>query len=249
MLKTFRQRRHQMLSLASLKLCMAKHPLAFCGGIWIALLLVSTIAAQGLMNPSFVKQQQKQRITAANVEPGASKSIRNSTVKHKQSHQISSAIQEENSQTTPSSTNIEVPNSSPTLTLTESPQNQVPLWLYGGIFLAFVLGFILIFISFIYKPKRLQTIKNAGKDLKSNHTRTNRKPKQKLPQQQRKQTSHQVRKPLVAKPMNLLQQPVVTVMPPEPNRAVNSGEESLANLMDLRKHQSLAALLGEKKIS
>ncbi|HEY9695101.1 MAG TPA: hypothetical protein V6D15_23105 [Oculatellaceae cyanobacterium] len=248
MVKTFHQRRHQRLPLASLKLWIAKRPLAFCGGIWIALLLVSTIAAQGLMNPSFVKQQQLKRITAANVEQGASNSISNSTVEHKQSNQISSAVQEENIQTTPSSTNVEVPNSSPALTLAESQPNQAPLWLYGGIFLAFLLGFILIFISFSYKPKRLQTIKSVGKDFKPNQRQTNRKPKKQLPQQQRQQASHQVRKRRVAKP-HVLQQPVVTVMPPEPNRAGNSGEESLADIMDLRKHQSLASLLGEKKIS
>ena len=248
MVKTFSPGRHQRFTLASLKLAMAKHPVAFCGGIWIVLLLVSTIAAQGLINPSFVKQQPLKRITADNLEQGASKSISKSAVKHKQSNQIPSAIQEENLQTTPSSTNIEVLNSSP-VTIAKSHPNQAPLWLYGGILLAFVLGFILIFISFSYKPKRLQTIKSAGKNLKINQRQTNRKPKQQLPKQQCKQASQQVQKRLIAKSPHVLQQPLVTVMPPEPNCAVNSGEESLADIMDLRKHQSLASLIGEKKIS
>ena len=247
MVRTFSPGRHPRFTLASLKLLMAKHPVAFCGGIWLFLLLVSTIAAQGLLSPSFVKQQQLNSITAGNLEQGASKSVHNSTVEQKQSNQIPAAIQEENLQNTPSSTNFEVPNSSP-VTIAKSQQNQAPLWLYSGIFVTFVLGFILIFISFRYKPQRLQKIKNTGKNLKSNHSQPKRKPKQQLPKQQRKQASQKVRKPITAKSPAMLQ-PLVTVMPPEPNFVVDSGEESLADILDLRKHQSLASLLGEKKIS
>jgi hypothetical protein len=263
MVKNFRPRRHQIFTLASLKLLMAKHPVAFCGGIWTVLLLVSAIAAQGIINPSFVKQQQTKVITASNVEPEvsktvppgnfeheSSKSISNSAVKHKHSSEIPLAIKERTIQTTPFSTNVEVPpNSSPAFTTAKPQPKEPPLWLYGGIFLAFVLGCILIFISFSYQPKRLQTIKISTKNLKTNQRQTNRKPRQKLPKQQSQQVSQPPRKRRIAKSPHVLQQPVVTVMPPEPNHAVNSGEESLADIMDLRKQQSLASLLGEKKFS
>lgn len=248
MVKTFSPSRHQKFTIASLKLLIAKRPVAFYCGIWIFLLLVSTIAAQGLISPSFVKQQQLKSLTAGNVEQGASKSISKSAVEHQQSNQIPSSTQEENLQNTPSSTFVEVPNSSP-VTIAQSQQNHAPLWLYSGILVTFVLGFLLIFISFSYKPQRLHKIKNTGKNLKSNHSQPKRKPKEQLPKQQRKQASQKVRKPIIAKSPAVLQQPLVKVIPPEPNVALNSGEESLADIMDLRKHQSLAELLGEKKIS
>ncbi|AFZ13690.1 hypothetical protein Cri9333_2846 [Crinalium epipsammum PCC 9333] len=247
MVKTFSPGRHQRFTLASLKLLMAKHPVAFCGGIWIFLVLVSTVAAQGLLSPSFVKQQHLKSITADNVEQGASKSIHNSAVEQKQSSKIPAAIQEENLQNTPSSTNVEVQNFSP-VTIAKSQQNHTLLWLYGGIFVTFILGFLFICISFRYKPQRSQKIKSGSKKLKSNQNQTKRKSKEQLPKQQRKQPSQQLRKPIRAKSPHGLQ-PLVTVMPPEPNFVVDSGEESLADIMDMRKHQSLAELLGEKKIS
>ena len=51
----------------------------------------------------------------------------------------------------------------------------------------------------------------------------------------------QARTPAVAMPGKT--KPVVTVLPPEQNRLRNQGKESLASILDIRKHTPLSSIL------
>jgi hypothetical protein len=48
--------------------------------------------------------------------------------------------------------------------------------------------------------------------------------------------------------LNAESEPMVTVLPPEESTLVESEEESLAEMMDIRRHRSLASILQNFKV-
>lgn len=124
--------------------------------------------------------------------------------------------------------------------------NPIALWLLGTATLTCAAGYLVIY-------KRLNSSSRPAKlreRVKRSFTQglTRRQQRKRLLQESPPvSTPLEPLPPVVPVPTEI--EPVVTVVPPEESHPLDSGEESLAEMMDIRKHQSLSSILGNSKSS
>ena len=189
----------QQYRLQPLKQLLHKHPIAVCGGLWVAFLLVGGCAALGLLNPGL------------------------------------------NEQETPK------PTPAPVTVQVSTPKDDLSLSLFSAIAIGCAAGtllftFVLITSAQSRRPsKGLSSVSTVGK--KRRHPSQTEPPVSGtvalVPWQPTVQTLDRRRRP----EENLTQ---VTVLAPEESHPLDGRNESLADLLDLRKHQSLASLMRGK---
>ncbi|HEY9596087.1 MAG TPA: hypothetical protein V6D33_00255 [Cyanophyceae cyanobacterium] len=204
-----------------------QYPLAFWGALWFVLIIMSGVAVIGLLNPG-------------PLEPEAS--VPSPTL---------STIQESVAKPEPS---VSKPESASTFiaepkTVRESPSKKdLPLSLFGGIALGCAVGSLLITQALKSPSQPRQASKRAKPGT------TSRK-KRRQPPQSSRPVSRTVQ--LVNPQPNFQTQPnqqpainnvftPVTVLPPEASHPLDGGGENLADLLDLRKRQSLASIIRGK---
>ncbi len=202
-----------------------KHPVVLWGGVWLALLLVGALAVRGLMSPGKAVQQQPKAI-------------------------MSAAAQKAMPETTPSS-NVIDPNSLPAFTKVPQispapePSRGVPMWLYGTIAISSAIGSVLISLGFKHKPRYRKPIKRLNKSINRSQSAPTRKRQQRnLPPVARKRRRQVKNLHVTSIQTAYVPEPVVTVLPAENSYPRHQGSEDLAEMMDLRKRQSLTSLLG-----
>lgn len=208
-----------------------QHPLAFWGGLWFVLITVSGVAAIGLLNPGPIEQE-------ASVPSPTVSTIQESVAKKSE----------------PSEPSVSTPESASTFiseptTVRESPSKKdLPLSLFGGIALGCAVGSLLI----------TQALKGSSQPRQSSRRAkpgTTVRKKRRHPPQSSRPVSRTVQ--LVNPQPNVQTQPnqqsttnnaftPVTVLPPEASHPLDGGSESLADLLDLRKRQSLASIMRGK---
>jgi hypothetical protein len=266
MVKRSNNRRTKRSPLVSIHQVFYKHPLFLWGGLWVSLLLISSMAALGLMNPGYIVQKRTEAISPGSTQQEQAEAISPGSTQQEQAEAISpsSTQQEQAEAISPSSTQQEQPEPTPASKINQksldqrsgftrvpekSDDNSVPLWLYGAIALSCSLGLILIFLSFTYRPRPRKPIKRVGKNFQPTAAKTskNRVPKQRkrLVKKRRLVPSKQRRQPQVPTPVFVVD-PVVTVLSPEESHPLDWGDQGLAEIMDLRKRQSLTSLLSDR---
>lgn len=183
------------------------HPLAFWGGLWVALVLVSSVATVGLFNPGSVETEKTQQRAALTEVP---------------------EFKEENAQ------NEDFPLSS----------------LLGFLAIGCGAGSFLV-IQVLKQSTKSHPPTQDFQDLRpatpiGRKHRSNFQPKRR----------HKVTKPhwpvreQIISPVKDDQEPSktnqiaeITVLSPQESHPLDSQEESLAEMMDLRKHHSLSSLM------
>ncbi|MEW5860616.1 MAG: hypothetical protein AB1861_25120 [Cyanobacteriota bacterium] len=216
----------QRFSLVFLYQMVQKHPLAFWGGLWASVITIAAVAALGLVSTGPVEEEKSKP-----VEPMPAVT----TVPEPETPALPSFITSQPSETPlPSFTGVpKVP---------EAPkQQEVPRWLYGAIALGFVTGTLLIALNLSRSSQR--------KSLKRSKPTASVRKKQPRPTQKRRpmpprQPAEDFSKPQeVPLMMTNYGRTEVTVVPPEENHPLDWGEDNLAEIMDLRRRQTLSALL------
>ncbi|MBD2744728.1 hypothetical protein [Coleofasciculus sp. FACHB-1120] len=219
----------QRFSLVFLYQMVQKYPLAFWGGLWASVITIAAVAALGLVSTGPVEEEESKP-----VEPMPAVT----TVPESGTSPLSSFITSQPSETPlPGFTAVpEVP------VAPEAPkQPEVPRWLYGAIALGFVTGTLLIALN-LSRPSQRKSLK------RSKPTASVRK-KQPRPTQKRRPTPPKQRTENFSKPqevplmMTNYGMTEVTVVPPEENHPLDWGEDSLAEIMDMRRRQTLSSLL------
>ncbi|MBD1889148.1 hypothetical protein [Coleofasciculus sp. FACHB-SPT9] len=217
----------QRFSLVFLYQMVQKYPLAFWGGLWASMITIAAVAALGLFSTGPIEQEESK-----SVEPMPA----GTTVPEPEASLLPSF-------TTSQPSGTPLPGFTAVPEVPEAPkQQEVPRWLYGAIALGFVTGTLLIALNLSRSPQR--------KSLKRS------KPTASVRKKQRRPTQKQKRRPMPPQPAEGFSKPQevplmmtnygmteVTVVPPEENHPLDWGEDSLAEIMDLRKRQSLSALL------
>lgn len=129
---------------------------------------------------------------------------------------------------------------SPPPTTIASGQNAasvgMPLWFYGAIATSCATGTLLILIALRLKPSR-----RRRQPLKRSTTAPAAVRKKRPPSPKRRQVSSRPMQPPPVTPVSA--QPVVTILPPEESHPLDWGDDSLADMMDIRKRQSLSSLM------
>lgn len=220
MVKRSIKRQTQPGKLAGWQQLISKYPLAFWGGLWLVLLVIGAMATRGLLSPGSIVQDRRQWVSSAYVEQ----------------EQPANHLVATTSNPTPNSLRgfTQVPKDPP-------PETGVPLWLYSAIALSCATGAVLILLGFFHKPRKiLKRVKTS-----SHRTRTVkiRKNRQHNPPHRRPLLSNTRQQPPLPTAPSLLASPLVSVVPPEQSHPLDGGPESLADIMDLRKRQSLGSLL------
>lgn len=238
----------------SLKLLIYKHPFAFCGCLWVALVLLGGVATLGLVNPGPTEKGGSRQLPplttfeAVTPKPPTLKIWKKSTPKPSPL-----ASQQESRPKSPPLTNqpdSALEQSSFTSQQNSAPQQDFPLWLFGAVALGCAGGSYLVTQLLRYSaqghdnPKRLKPVGTIRKK-RPNPPKTNH-PIPKTPQHVGSQPNAQTsNKPVVTLNKNLTQ---VTVLPPEQSHPLDGGRgrENLAEMMDLRKRYSLSSLMRNK---
>lgn len=206
----------QQHPLEPLKKLLHKYPFAFWGGVWGVVVFIGMVAIIGIFYPG--------------------------------------AIEPEASLPPPTRTTIQQPieknafSAKPTLTTTfaeSTPKEGLPLPLFGGLALGCAVGSLLLARVLKQSNQRRQSLKKlkATQKLRKQRRRPSSKPAQ-IPQ-----TPHPVSPQLtVQTPESQIsttdpQQTQVTVLPVEETIPLDGAEENLAEMLDLRKRQSLASLM------
>lgn len=119
--------------------------------------------------------------------------------------------------------------------------NPMTLWLLGAVALSCAAGSLVIY-------KRLNDPSRSGKLRKRVKRSSAQVLTRRQQRQQRLQESPPVPTPVVeplavVAPVPVETEPVVTVVPPEESHPLDSGEESLAEMMDIRKQRPLSSIL------
>ena len=198
-----------------------KHPLAFWGGLWAILMLVGTIATIGLFNPGSIEQEEQQK-------------------------------------STPAPTQIE-----------ESPEPKSPqekdwsLPLFSAVVLGCAGGSLIVTHALKQSTQRHRLSKRSKSSAivyqpKSLPAKRHRPPAQKkappvasVPPQPKSQPKIEQNIQPNTQPniSSNVDQTQVTVLSPEDDHPLDRKPESLAEMMDLRKHQSLKSLIrGNSKL-
>ena len=239
----------------SLKLLIYKHPFAFCGCLWVALVLLGGVATLGLVNPGPTEKGGYRPLPplttfeAVTPKPPTLKIWKKSTLKP------SPITSQQEPRPKPSPLTSQ-PDSAPeqssfTSQPDSAPQQDFPLWLFGAVALGCAGGSYLVTQLLKYSaqgldnPKRLKPVGMIRKKRPNPSTKTSRSiPRE--PQQAGSQPNVQsLNKPVVTPNKNLTQ---VTVLPPEQSHPLDGGRgrENLAEMMDLRKRCSLSSLMRNK---
>lgn len=118
--------------------------------------------------------------------------------------------------------------------------NPTPLWMVAAIALSCASGSLILFLL-LNRPAHRQQVKNHinrhQKRLAQRRPGLEPHPKKNQPVF----VPSQVRTPVAAMPGQT--ESVVTVLPPEQNISPSQGKESLANMLDMRKHTPLSTIL------
>jgi len=212
-------------------------PLIFWGGLWIVLLTVGGVAAKGLLSPGPVEHEKSgsEFISQRAAEPESFSNTSNP-----------SKIQPTPS-TLPTFTRTTKP--SPTVKVAPpppkapQPSTGVPLWLYGAIAFGCTAGLGLIYLGFQRSVSSRKPVKRTGTKSKPVPTAKVRKKPPASPQKRRTAPPvARTQSPVVPEPVYIME-PTVTVLSPEESHPLDWGEQTLADMMDLRKRQSLSSLL------
>ncbi|MCA1995316.1 MAG: hypothetical protein LDL41_25200, partial [Coleofasciculus sp. S288] len=126
-----------------------------------------------------------------------------------------------------------------------TPKKGLPLSLFGAIAIGCAAGSFLIMQSIRQSTQARQPLKRlkptATARKKRRHPSNGNPPVPKSPQPAPSKPTLQTLNTQLATSNNSLNP--VTVLPPEENHPLDGGEESLADMMDLRKRHSLASLM------
>lgn len=118
--------------------------------------------------------------------------------------------------------------------------NPTPLWMVVAIALSCGSGTLIIFLL-LNRPAQPQEVTNHTnryqKRLAKRRPGSKPRPKKNVPAF----VPSKPRTPVVAMPTRT--EPVVTVLPPEQNVSPSQGKESLANMLDMRKHTPLSTII------
>lgn len=213
----------QRFSLVFLYQMVQKYPLAFWGGLWASVITIAAVAALGLVSTGPVEPEESKP-----VEPMPTVT----TVPEPETPPLPSFTTSQSSET---------PLPSFTVVPEAPKQPEVPRWLYGAIALGFVTGTLLIALNLSRSSQRKSLKRSkptASVRKKTPHPTQKRRP---MPP---KQAAEDFPKPQeVPLMMTNYGMTEVTVVPPEENHPLDWGEDSLAEIMDMRKRQSLSSLL------
>jgi hypothetical protein len=144
------------------------------------------------------------------------------------------------------------PTPSPATVLESTPQStakkDLPLFLFGAVALGCAGGSLFITYALRLATQRRQPSKGlkpvATVRKKRRPSSKRRRPVPRTPKPEGTELTFQTLDRRVATTNEKLTQ--VTVLPPEESHPLDGGEESLADMLDLRKHQSLASLMRSK---
>ena len=214
----------QRFSLVFLYQMVQKYPLAFWGGLWASMITIAAVAALGLVSTGPVEQEESKP-----VEPMPAVT----TVPEPETPPLPSFTTSQPSET---------PLPSFTVVPEAPKQPEVPRWLYGAIALGFVTGTLLIALNLSRSPQRksLKRSKPTASVRKKQPRPTQKQKRRPVPPQPAEGFSKPQEVPLMMTNYGMTE---VTVVPPEENHPLDWGEDSLAEIMDLRKRQSLSSLL------
>lgn len=121
-----------------------------------------------------------------------------------------------------------------------NPINPTPLWMVAAIALSCGSGTLILFLL-LNRPAQRQEARNHinrhQKRLAKRRSELEPRPNKSVPAF----VPSKPKTPVVAMPVQT--KPVVTVLPPEQNVSPNQGKESLANMLDMRKHTPLSTII------
>jgi len=191
-----------------------KYPFVFWGTIWGFLVLISTVAAVGLLNPGRIESD---------------KSVPKPLV---------STILESTARQTPLS-------NSPITSLPEnsSPKEGLPLTLFLGLAFGCAAGSWLVTQAFRQSTQRRQVIKPS----KSTRRKKRRRPvNHRQVSQSPQSAAHQPASQTFDSSGSVVSdsETEVTVVPDQEKNPLDQEEQSLAEMLDLRKRESLASIMG-----
>ena len=219
MVKTSDNRRTQRIPLPFLHQLVYKRPVAILGGLWVLLLLAAAMAGRGLISPGTVDWEQPEFIS-----PG-----------------LVGQVQPE---PTLDATKVqEYPRAVSALTrVPEAPKSEeMPLWLFGAIALSCAAGSMLISLRLRRQARPRKLIKRAKP------AATVPKKRQRPPQKHRQVPPVERQQPSVPARSAFLADPLVTVVPSEESHPLDRSDDSLADMMDMRKRKSLGSLLRKQQ--
>lgn len=208
------------------------HPIPFLGGMWVSLVVAGYFAAWGLLSPGSMEPEKPPVTTqSAKMVEDSPTGLPDSTAVQG-SQQSSTATQD--SQTSEGGfTRVRV----------SSGEEGMPMWLFGALALSCATGTLLIYGSLRNSQPRRKPVKRRETSLKASPTTAIRKKPQPPLRRQRLKRPIPVSQP----PTSVSNVPVVTVLPPDESHPLDWGDDSLADMMDLRKRQTLASLLRNRR--
>lgn len=208
----------QQHRLQYLRQLLHKHPLAFCGGLWAVLVLLGSVAAVGLVYTGPLEQQTSK----------PTPDLRRLQDSQVQQDLSASVIQDSQPKQQDS-----------------RPKQDLPVSLFIAVAIGCA-GGSLLFTQVLRQsnlhrqpPKRLRTTATSRKKRRYRSEISNAVAQTKQPVNSSALT-------VKALDNQLPQVPQVTVLPPEERNPLDRGNESLADMLDLRKHNSLTSLMRGK---
>lgn len=135
---------------------------------------------------------------------------------------------------------------------TSSQTSSYPhLWLFGAVALSCVAGSLVIYKRLNSSQPHQRRLRSSGRALTRRQQRkrtikalpSERNSRSTTRQRQTSSISTAVESPLPSTPVLDKSEPVVKVLTPEESQPIDSGEESLAEMMDIRKQRSLSSIL------
>lgn len=236
MVKSSGKKSKKRLPQPTLVSLMQNHPILFWGSLLTVVLTVASVAALGLFNPDLTAPQKAESPVA-------------STVEESQASPPTTIEESEASPPTTPARDSETPNPSFTRIPEPPPKAAVkeggtPLWLFGAIALSCTMGSLLLARKFNLSQRRQRSKKLSNKpsNKPSKPTPSSRKKRPYSSQKRRAvppSASAPPRKPSRPKP-------VVTILSPQETHPLDRDADSLAEIMDIRKRQSLSSILNKK---
>lgn len=206
-------------------------PLAFWGGLWASLVVVAYVAALGLLNPGTVEWEKQPEATPKIVDDSPT-GLLDATV-------------EESQTALPTSTGFQDSQTSQggfRKVDASAPEPGMPMWLFSAVALTCATGSWLIYGSMRHSSSQRRKSLRRETSLKASSTTAIRKKRQ----PSSRTNSLKKQRSRLEPPISVADAPLVTVLPPEKSHPLDWGEDSLADMMDLRKRQSLEALLRDR---
>lgn len=208
----------QQHRLSHLKQLLHKHPFLFCGGLWITLVCVGSVATLGLFNPGPLETESSRPLPPV------------------------TTFEESIPQPVPDSI------TKPSPTKPSPTKQELPLLLFAAVALGCAGGSFLLTQMLKYSAERgspEQRSKSVGTIRKKGQKPTKRRRSVAIrPQQISAQPNSQKANNHLAKTEQQLTQ--ITVLPPEQRNPLDGSKENLAEMMDLRKRYSITALMRNK---